>query len=403
MKTKIKELICLLLLLSFAVFSVSCMRVRAAEISAGYKGSYESDEALPSGVYGGYAFLLFKNANKPGKNLLVSPLSALACTAMLCNGASGETLAQLERTLGCDAASLNKTAYAALSGLSSGRDHKIVSASSMWVSEGLDVKPDFLQKNADYIGAQVYSAKFDASVINDINTWAKQKTDGLIPKAIDYLPSDTVLVLINSLLFDMKWQNKYEKSDIKDGVFHNQNGAEKNVSYLKSEERLYFKDENTVGFAKYYLNNDYVFAGLLPDENVNIDEYISSFSAGKWEKLWQGKSADTVKAEMPEFDYDCETDLKELFISLGVTDLFDPGRADLSKISDQELYCSAFIQKTRIEHGRNGTKAAAITFGMVPKSAAPSELIVKLDRPFVYVIADAKTGMPVFVGAVKNL
>ena len=96
MKTKIKELICLLLLLSFALFSVSCMRVRAAEISAGYKGSYESDEALPSGVYGGYAFFLFLNANKPGKNLLVSPLSALACTAMLCNGASGETRASIK-------------------------------------------------------------------------------------------------------------------------------------------------------------------------------------------------------------------------------------------------------------------------------------------------------------------
>ncbi len=403
MKIKIKEIICLILLSAMLLCTVSCMRVSAAELSAGFHGNYRGEDGVDPGIYNNYAFTLFSKSNENGENLLISPLSALACTAMLCNGAGGETLAQLEAALGCDTGSLNKTVYAALSGLVSGKDHRIGSASSMWVHEGLNVRSDYLQTNADYIGAQVYSAKFDDSTVKDINNWAKKKTDGMIPHLVDDLPVDSVMALLNSVLFDMKWQEKYEKDDISDGVFRNADGSAKTVPYLHSDEGVYFSDENTVGFAKYYLNSDYMFIGLLPDESIDINEYINTFTAEKWAALWSARENASVVTAMPEFDFDSETDLQAVFKSLGVTDLFDPDKADLSKISDQTLYCSVFRQKARIEHGRNGTKAAAVTFSFLCGRAAPSELVVHLDRPFVFLIADAKTGSPVFTGAVKNL
>ena len=83
--------------------------------------------------------------------------------------------------------------------------------------------------------------------------------------------------------------------------------------------------------------------------------------------------------------------------------MFDPNGADLSLISRDPLYCSAFIQKTRVEFDRNGTKAAAISLIGGAKSAAPSENKLIFDRPFVFTISDAKDGFPLFIGAVTRL
>ena len=403
---KIRIITSLLLLLSVLLCSVSCMRVRAAELSAGFTGGYngENGAANAADIYNRFAFKVFADAAKSNKNTLISPLSALACTALVTNGAGGETLAQIERFLGCTSEELNKTVYAALAGLVSGKDHKIVSASSLWIAEGFEVKNGFLQDNADYIGAQVYSAKFDSQGIKDINTWAKQKTDGMIGSAIDDLPADTVMVLMNSLLFDMKWEEKYENKDVKNGTFYNEDGAQKTVSFMSGKENIYFEAEGVTGFAKYYKNSDYIFIGLLPDEAVGVDGLISSLTAERWKDIWDSRQTASVIAVMPEFDFDDETDLSEVFKAEGVTDLFDRSKADLSKVSDEPLYCSVFKQKTRIEHSKNGTKAAAITFaGFGKMAAAAEEHYVKLDRPFVFLISDAKTGAPVFIGSVNNL
>ena len=402
---KIKIITSLLLLLSVLLCSVSCMRVRAAELSAGFTGGYngENGAANAADIYNGFAFRVFAGAAKSDKNTLISPLSALACTALVTNGASGETLSQIERFLGCSSDELNKTVYAALAGLTSGKDHKIGSASSLWILDGFEVKTGFLQDNADYIGAQVYSTKLDSQGLKDINTWAKQKTDGMIDNAIDELPADTVMVLMNSLLFDMKWEEKYENKDVKDGTFYNADGTQKTVSFMSGKEKIFFEAEGVTGFAKYYKNSDYIFIGLLPDETVGVDGLISSLTAGRWKDIWDSRQTASVIAVMPEFDFDDETDLSEVFKAEGVTDLFDRSKADLSKVSDEPLYCSVFKQKTRIEHSRNGTKAAAITFAGFGQMAAVEERYVKLDRPFVFLISDAKTGAPVFIGSVNNL
>ena len=56
-----------------------------------------------------------------------------------------------------------------------------------------------------------------------------------------------------------------------------------------------------------------------------------------------------------------------------------------------------------IQVDRNGTKAAAITWGGMNDKAAIEARSVILDRPFVYAIVDNATGLPIFIGAVTAL
>ena len=347
-------------------------------------------------------------------NKLLSPLSAAICLALVNNGANGETRAQLEELLGMETDALNRALYAYTSTLYTADDCKLSLANSIWMKENaLQVNPEFLQTNADWFGAQAYAAPFDDSTIQDINNWGYNKTSGKIKKILDDIPYDAVMYLINAVDFDAKWQEKYESKDISNSIFHNYNGTESDVKMLYSEESRYFLDENSVGFTKNYMGGKYSFMALLPDEGVDIYEYINSLNEEKWAGLWEsadptreGYQYREVHTRIPEFSYEVELSLNKTLQALGATDMFDPMKADFSRIDNtQPMWCDTVKQKAMIELDRNGTKAAAITIGgMGAMSAAPAEpLYITLDRPFVYAIIDNEHKLPIFIGAVTNL
>ncbi|MCR5692339.1 MAG: proteinase inhibitor I4 serpin, partial [Eubacterium sp.] len=86
----------------------------------------------------------------------------------------------------------------------------------------------------------------------------------------------------------------------------------------------------------------------------------------------------------------------------------NPTAADFSNLSDRVgIYLDSVLHKTHIELDRNGTKAAAVTV-VVAEVAETSGLPqdpkeVYLDRPFVYAIVEAESGIPLFIGCVNQL
>ena len=105
-----------------------------------------------------------------------------------------------------------------------------------------------------------------------------------------------------------------------------------------------------------------------------------------------------------------EGGINDTLASLGLSDAFDSSKADLSKIgkcSDgNNLYINEVLHKTHIEVGERGTKAGAVTSVAINKETAiefDKVQIVTLDRPFVYMIFDNETSMPIFIGAVADI
>jgi serpin B len=300
-----------------------------------------------------FSLTMFRETVKGSKeNKLFSPLSAALCLALVNNGANGETRAQLESLFGMETDELNRTMYAFTSNLYSAKDCKLSIANSIWMKENaLQVNPDFLQRNADWYGAQAYSAPFNGSTVQDINNWCHNQTQGKISKILNDIPNDAVIYLINAVDFDAKWQTKYERDDIEQGIFHNDNGTNSEATMLHSVESRYFIDDNSVGFAKNYMDNKYSFMALLPDEGVDIYEYIESLNGEKWANLLESgdyNRADyewrEVHARIPEFSYEVELSLNKTLQSLGVTDMFDPISADFSGIDS--TVCRSCISPT---------------------------------------------------------
>ena len=406
------------MLLSTVTMSGCMLTIKAEEISADYtRTATEAGKVTDAFVAAMADFsLTLTNTTvdmerEDKANHLISPLSAMICLSMLAAGAEGDTLAQMETVLGMKREDLNKALYAFTQSLYVGEDCKVSVADSIWYrdGDGFSVREEFLQTCADWYEAQQYAAPFDESTRRDINNWVEKYTDGMIDSILDEpIPADAVMYVINALVFDAKWQEKYEKKDIRTDSFTALDGTETSVEMLCSEESRYLTVEGGFGVAKPYKGGAYCFVGLLPDEGTDIYDFAASLDGEDWVSMWQGMSRETVKTRIPEFTYDSDMKLTPVLQKMGMTDLFDIGRANLTGIgtaADGNLYCDGVYQKTFIQVDRNGTKAAAITWGGIKcGSAAPIELkYVCLDRPFVYAIVDNATGLPLFVGVVTDL
>ena len=384
------------------------------DVSSSQINSRQADAAF-NGSMAEFSIELLKKSIAAEKNALISPLSVMLALAMTANGAGGETLVQMEKLLGGDIPidTLNEYLYTYAQRLTNAGQPKLSIANSIWFrddGESLQVKPDFLQKNADYYGAAAFSSAFNAQTVKDINTWVNTNTDGMIRQILDGI-NDELLFLVNAVAFDAEWQNIYYKHNVIEGEFINTTGAVERVDFMHSRESVYLDDGLATGFIKPYAGGVCSFAALLPNEGVSLDEYIVSLTgAGFLETLRNAQRA-VVVASMPKFEYEYEIEMAAALKTLGITDAFDEFNADFSnmastKMGNGNIYIGRVLHKTFISVFELGTKAGAATVVAASPGAAPNPeepKTVRLDRPFVYAIIDNATNLPIFIGTVLTV
>lgn len=352
--------------------------------------------------------LLQQSLKKDGaKGSLVSPLSAQLCLAMVANGADGETLAEMEKVLGGDLSLEQLNAYlsAYAESLPSTEKTKLILNNAIWFKEGYPFYTDFLQTNADYYGAALYQAPFTKETMDadlwEINDWVNTNTDGMIPKLFEELDEQTVMVLINTLLFDGTWETAYADKDVVNGTFYSYSGKEQTVEMMCSTESVFFADENAKGFLKYYDGKDYAFAAILPEEGTDILEYANSLTGDSLQSLLNDTWGIEVVVQLPKFKFEYSLDLKPVLEDMGMPTAFMEGLADFSKMSTRRLHIGQAVQKTAIELSPTGTKAAAATGAGMEDECEST--YVYLNRPFVYMILDTKTNLPIFIGVMTEM
>lgn len=409
--------VAIVLILSLCL--TSCGRplsAKAANLSEGYQRTATDDGAVTEAfrkAFSDFSFRLFAESVKDAEgNKLISPLSAMVCLALIANGAEGETLREMEQILGMPAGELNKALYAYTKDLTNEKDSKMELANSVWFRNdgALKVEKAFLQTLADWYKAEAYGAPFDESTREDLDKWVSEHTDGMIKKMLDKpINANTMMYLVNALVFDAKWAKPYENDQVDTWHFTSRNGQTSTVTGLFSEESIYLGADGIKGVAKLYKNAGYYFVGLLPtDEKKDLGAFMAELGGETWQKLWGSRTTETVRTMIPEFKIEDKTGLVEILKNLGMERMFDEDRAEflpMANIDGRSLFCSDVVQKTYLELDRHGTKAAAVTWGeFATKGAAPVvQKEVYLDRPFVYLIVDARSGLPLFIGSVGEL
>lgn len=337
-----------------------------------------------------------KNA---GKNVIISPMSIIMLLGILAESVAGETRDEVIKVLG------EKLSYEDVRDILSKIQEDSMKAESLMSSNAVCVKeeikdsivPDYIERLAD-----VYDGKLFASsnLASDVNAWVEEKTRGMIRNAAGDSLDNIVACLMNAIAFEAEWEDLYEEKDIYEEEFHNEDGSIVNVDMLHSSEYGWIEEECLTGFIKPYKDEKYAFMALLPDEGVSIEKVIKKLD---FTEAYTNAEDEKVTVTMPEYKYDFGQDLTEICKELGIKSAFTPG-ADFSAMSTEWLRLDSIIHKAHIEVDRNGTKAAAVTMGMVMCGCAPMmrRREVILDRPFIYAIMDTENALPVFTGIYKN-
>jgi serpin B len=233
----------------------------------------------------------------------------------------------------------------------------------------------------------------------------------MIKNILDKIPDDAVMYLVNALAFDAEWQDIYKKDKVKNGIFTMESGQAKNVEMMYGLEHMYLDDGNATGFIKYYADRKYAFVALLPNEGIPVGDYIASLTGNGLLSTLRDAQSVPVNTSIPKFKSRCSLEMKDVLTRMGMSDAFDADLANFTGLGvydngNQNIIINRVIHKTYIAVDEKGTKAGAATVvAMMAGSAAiePEIKTVSLDRPFVYLLIDCETNLPLFIGAVTDI
>ena len=350
-------------------------------------------------------FKLFKDVQvrERGANIFISPLSISIALTMTYNGAVGDTqqaMAQVLEIEGLNLDTVNRSNAALSESLENrGSEVQLSIANSIWSRQGVEFNPNFLNRNQEFFEAEIASLDFsspEAPAI--INGWVETNTNGKIEKIVQRIDPRTLIMLINAIYFKGSWQEEFDKSKTRDGIFRLSDGSDKKVPMMRREGAYpYYRGETFEAASLPYGDGTVSMYIFLPDRDSNLDEFLGELNAENWTG-WLPKFhevRDNSMMILPRFKLEYEVKLNDTLKALGMEVAFGGG-ADFSGMGPS-LFISEVRHKTFVEVNEEGTEAAAVTVVVGVESVPPSFIV---DRPFFFAIHDDRTKTILFMGVV---
>ncbi len=352
---------------------------------------------------------LFKKISQAESgNLMFSPLSASTALTMLLNGCSGDTWSQINTMLGYDGMTQDEVNQAYISLISQllavDPQVQLAIANAVFYKKSFLVKDLFLNTMKTDFSSEIEALDFSQpSALETINGWASDNTNGKIPKVLDEISSDAVMFLMNALYFKGSWTGEFDAGLTQDDQFYLENGTTANVLMMNGNiQSATYSANNFAAIELTYGQANFSMIILLPNET--LADFIEGFAEDDWLEMttWfdQNQGIAERLVSMPKFKFSFEKQLNDQLSSLGMVNAFVPGLADLSGISDADIYVDFVKQNTFIDVNEEGTEAAAVTTIGIVETSMPESFLV--NRPFVFAIRERTTNTILFIGKVVN-
>lgn len=355
------------------------------------KFGFDLMRAVSQNYYGTYG------ADATG-NITVSPLSAALCMAMVANSCDDASAQKMADVLYCDdLEALNTLSNKLIRFLSHKQDIIVSLANSVWYNKWVTVDPGYGQSMFDTFYAPVQSADFSLqSTVDLINSWAGEKTNGMIPRVIDQIDPTSVVIWANAMYAAGEWNAPFDPKDTGRAMF---NGRDMRnvVDMMESDAKFEFYGNTQFSAVRLpFKGNGASMIFILPDEGVTVDQLLESLSAEDFDQMRASWKRVQMIVRLPKFDIAQKADLNEAYRALGV-----PGAVKYTFISTPDAGGVTTWQCARIMVDEHGAKAAAVTVSDLYTAPMPS--ILTFDRPFLYFFCDDSTGTILLSGRVCNL
>ncbi|XP_061446591.1 leukocyte elastase inhibitor-like isoform X1 [Rhineura floridana] len=351
-------------------------------------------------------FQKFSESNPTG-NIFFSPLSVSAALAMVVLGARGNTAAQLSKTFHFDVVEDLHSRFQALNAdiNKSGAPYILKLANRLYGEKTYTFLQEFLASTQKLYGAELSTVDFQNAsdnARNQINQWVENQTEGSLNEL-------TKLVLVNAIYFKGSWAEKFQEEDTEELPFRLNKKEKKTVKMMFLKKKLplgYIPECKCHVLELPYKGKELSMLILLPDDIEDnstgleqLEKQLTLEKLQEWTQPGKMYSNSEIYVHLPKFKLEESYDLKSDLAALGLLDVFDSGKADLSGMSGtQDLHVSKIVHKSFIEVNEEGTEAAAATAAMVMLYSLSMGEDFNADHPFLFFIRHNPTKSILFLG-----
>jgi len=284
-------------------------------------------------------------------------------------------------------------------------------ANGIWYREGFAVAPTFLDATRAAFDAAIREVDFtDGRTLGEINGWVKEQTAGKIPTILEAIDPDDVMYLINAIYFKGAWKDTFDPRKTMLGTFRGATGAHQ-VPMMTREirQKVLYADRYAVTELPYG-NGAFTMTLVLPNEGQDVQTLMNEFTTTGWDAMLGDLAATaatvTTDLTLPKFKVELTRELNDDLTALGMGDLFDPTRANLTKLATgpEQLYVGFVRHKTFVDVNEVGTEAAAVTaIGIRVTSTPVGPPPFRVDRPFLFAIRERFSGTILFLGKIVSI
>ncbi|XP_068602700.1 probable serpin E3 [Brachionichthys hirsutus] len=362
-------------------------------------------------------------------NLMVSPVSVAASLGLLQLGARGDTLAQLQQTLGYDVndAHVQQVLLQSQSGVGdASRGALLRQTCALFVESGVQLLTEFVQRAAAWANASVVRTNVsrpglsrspegagknrnDSTRLQPGGSGGESSGSGEAPQSEALWSGHRLqMALVNTVAFRGVWQKQFLLSNTLNLPFILSDGSAVKVPMMHQATEVSFGQFRTPSGQRYavlalpFSGRSLSLQVVLPsDRKTPVSSLESQLTARQLASWDSGLRRTKMDVFLPRFRMRNKFNLRSALPAMGISDAFNPTAADFTGISVKEsLYVSDVFHEVTIDVTEDGTKAAAATaMVLLKRSRAP---VFKADRPFLFLLRPMSTGSILFMGRVMN-
>ena len=356
--------------------------------------------------------------DRSGRSFIYSPLSITYVLGMVNDAATGLTEQELEQTLGFHEGGIqavNDYCKNLIDNLPKVDEKvKLDIANAIFLNKRYTLKEQFQKDMELYYDAKAEALDFSSSTTLDhINGWCNDKTNGMIPTILDEVDPNMMSYLLNAIYFKADWASKFDPKDTRKETFTTEKGNKQLPLMHQNVLINYFRNDTYAAVDIPYGNGNWSMTVMLPEEGKTIDDIIAILanigkSGNISNYLMNMVSPYEVDLKLPNFETSSDTNEMEegligLMQKMGVKLAFSPYCEEIRNMCDKPVYIAMMRQKAKIKVNEEGSEAAAVTVAgtIVTAVSEPIEYpraTFHANRPFVYVIREASSGVILFVG-----
>ncbi len=279
---------------------------------------------------------------------------------------------------------------------------------TLWHKEDLTVNMEAVEKIKTEFNACVKPINFAAPEAKQvIDEDVCKATHGLIEHLDTQIDSYILALLVDVLYFKGTWEDAFDDYNIAERVFYGTKGKQKvptmrYTRFLQHAETPTYQAVSLPYTCKSVNRKSFVMRIYLPKGKHTIADVLDEMRNNEYEFHTE---LEEVYLSLPRFEVTNKVDVRSVLNNMGLACILES--YDIMPDCIKGLQISDIAQQVKINVDEGGTEAAAVTFAAMamggPNIERPEPKVVKVNKPFLFEIAEESTNMILFSGVVNNI